>query len=832
MKRLFSVMLIVSMIMSFMSVPALAEEDSQETPDNSPTVSNWPLLEGSKSADLLDRDENSYKVTVQVPGGEGEKKHDAVILMVDGSYSMDSEWNKMKEAIMLIGDTVLNGSGTTKMSMMAFGMSPNVVLENVKSVEELAAELPALPGGLLYGRSSTNCHAAFMGLRDYVAELRAKEGNTLNNVYVLFMSDGQVNQHAKEIDWNYYAMNINPAMAGGAHTCEMDYICAGMVDPSAEAITAFGEDLAAVQAYFDASVEGIDTFYEAGGTKNEFKSYTATITALTNQKNEKEAAITENADLTAAAEAELEGLLATVPEGEDPELNADVIAKRAEIADLQAKAAGYQDELNVINAKLNGLIAYRDNTSAYEAIQNSPSEAEGLSKAQYYVHLVWEHFYEATDFDPAVKYPIHVMETGFLQYQDSLNGNYHIEDCFYYAAMGGAPIGNSGDLAARELAAQEAALLAAEVDGLDMIRYYPQTARNKWMEGIEGATFTESNGISNLTAALGEVLKSLEQTPYNDVVVTDYMSKWVNLRPETIQIADRNGNTVAAFDAENSDVENGIYKYAWIGTPLCAEKDPIVLEKVAPENYAEGGSNAEGNTSGDIYKITWNVKDGPLYRADSYRLEYEVTVDEEESGFQYNKDYPANGNTGLKYTDENGKTKQNDIAVPDVEVPRVIIIPDDPDYYTVTVNYIDKETGEKIAESYTSDLLIEYTQYDVNDKNAITVDGYTYDSTSGDALSGMLDGNKVINVYYIKNVVSEEVPEEPPLVDVGDSKTPLGDVEIEDSDVPLTGMEEEDVPLTDVPKTSDSSNLMLWMMMALLSAAALVGIRIAERKER
>lgn len=77
-----------------------------------------------------------------------------------------------------------------------------------------------------------------------------------------------------------------------------------------------------------------------------------------------------------------------------------------------------------------------------------------------------------------------------------------------------------------------------------------------------------------------------------------------------------------------------------------------------------------------------------------------------------------------------------------------------------------------------------------------------------------------------------DTPEEPPLVEVEDPEPPLGEIEVEDPDVPLAEIEEPEVPLTDVPKTSDSSNMMLWMMMALLSAAALVGIRIAERKER
>ena len=65
--------------------------------------------------------------------------------------------------------------------------------------------------------------------------------------------------------------------------------------------------------------------------------------------------------------------------------------------------------------------------------------------------------------------------------------------------------------------------------------------------------------------------------------------------------------------------------------------------------------------------------------------------------------------------------------------------------------------------------------------------------------------------------------------------------EVPEEEIPLPGpeepqkpeeSEEPEVPLTDVPKTSDSSNMMLWMMMALLSAAALVGIQIGDRKER
>ena len=46
-------------------------------------------------------------------------------------------------------------------------------------VAELKNALPELPGGLLYGRSSTNCEAGFTGIERYVDA----HDNTLNKVY-------------------------------------------------------------------------------------------------------------------------------------------------------------------------------------------------------------------------------------------------------------------------------------------------------------------------------------------------------------------------------------------------------------------------------------------------------------------------------------------------------------------------------------------------------------------------------------------------------------------------------------------------------------------------
>ena len=70
--------------------------------------------------------------------------------------------------------------------------------------------------------------------------------------------------------------------------------------------------------------------------------------------------------------------------------------------------------------------------------------------------------------------------------------------------------------------------------------------------GHEKSDLILSSGIAGLVEALQETLTVLSKTPFNDVVVTDYMSKWVILDPATIRVVDGNGNLIAMFDEENS----------------------------------------------------------------------------------------------------------------------------------------------------------------------------------------------------------------------------------------------------------------------------------------
>ena len=131
-------------------------------------------------------------------------------------------------------------------------------------------------------------------------------------------------------------------------------------------------------------------------------------------------------------------------------------------------------------------------------------------------------------------------------------------------------------------------------------------------------------------------------------------------------------------------------------------------------------------------------------------------------------------------------------------------------YYTVTVNYYDKDSGEVIHTAYTTTQR-EYTAYDVTAQDKIAITGYTYVETTGDALTGTLNGNKVINVYYTKDSS----------IDDGNTPTDPG-TDIGDDDVPVTPAKP--------PKTGDSMGL--WIAAAMVSGMGLIWLSLSGRKRK
>jgi len=538
---------------------------------------------GLKSDERIDDATNRYLVEVEVPGVDGEKTHDEVIVMVDGSYSMDEEWEDMKKAIMLIGETVLNGSGTTQLTLMSFGISPNVVLEHVTSVEQLAATLPAKPGGLLYGRSATNCDGAFEGIESYIAE----HDDTLKDAFVIYLSDGGVNLNSQPVDWIAVAGQLSAADALAVQKDEFNYVVLGNNTISEASKTVYGDNLETMLAQWKF-----------------------------------------------------------------------VFDQEAVLGDLDAKMKALDPaspEYAAVKAEFDAALAASNEAAKYvQDLWNTVGE-DGKTNAQKWVVEVYKDFYAAAGLTEGEAYPVYVAEYAYVDYQKA--NNLRLNNTFYYV-LGLSGIAHDNVNGVKGYYAGQQAAVTAQNAGIETmyIVRYGYDHRSGWMTNVPNTEFIQSENVASLCDVLAASLTDLAKTPFNDVVVTDYMSKWVNLVDGTLRVIDnRTGETVW------SQAEGWL-----VDERPTAKEVPVVVELIDESGYEAGGADVVGNTSGDIYKLTWYVKDGALLRADTYSLQYEVTVDTTETGFQYDYNYPANGNTDLHYTDENGDEHSDPIKVPDV----------------------------------------------------------------------------------------------------------------------------------------------------------------------
>lgn len=136
-----------------------------------------------------------------------------------------------------------------------------------------------------------------------------------------------------------------------------------------------------------------------------------------------------------------------------------------------------------------------------------------------------------------------------------------------------------------------------------------------------------------------------------------------------------------------------------------------------------------------------------------------------------------------------------------------VVVPDI-NYTSVTVNYLDKETGDSIASAYRK-TVVEGASYDVAAQTAVEIDGYQLDSVSGEVAGRAYDA-VVINVYY--SAVSEVIDE---------PDTPLA---------PTPGEEigDEDVPLIDAPQTGEDTSV---AVVSILSVALIGGLYLLLKRK-
>ncbi|MBE6590578.1 MAG: Cna B-type domain-containing protein [Ruminococcaceae bacterium] len=565
-KNLLSLVLALTMLIG-VAAPAVFADD------------NTGIIVGVNESDLkCDKTteklgNNKFQVSVKVPGGDDIKIHDEVIVMVDGSYSVDEEWAAMRDAIIEVGNAFLDGTGNTQLTLMAFGMSPTVVEGHVKSVEELTEILSQYQGNLLYGRSATNCAGGFDGITNYIKA----HDDTLGDSFVIYVTDGGVNVNNKSVVWFDYVNNLSASYAATAAEIELSNIVDG-VNASDSFKKLFGDDLEDLKALYTKYVDSI-------------------------------------------------------------------------VLNDKGKVQSYDKE------------AY----NAVKAYFNAKSE-NGKTQAQLWAIDVFESVFEFAGLDKKDSHTIYTVEKAFVDYR--LANNTRCDDAFYYTASTCSPVMGSKPI--NKQCAIDAAKITAEYAKEMFLVQYANDTRADWMKNVgeDNVHHVPAGDISNLSQSIQTSLKELVITPYNDVVVVDYMSKWVILDPETVKVVDVFGNVVAEFDPDNSpkdaDGNYSSYVYKWVGEALCAEKAPVIVDLVSESEYEAGGPEVVGNTDGPIHRIIWNIKDGPLMRNDVYKLQYEVFVNTEEPGFVYDKDLPSNGNTTAKYEDNDGGDHEVVIIVPNV----------------------------------------------------------------------------------------------------------------------------------------------------------------------
>ncbi len=146
-------------------------------------------------------------------------------------------------------------------------------------------------------------------------------------------------------------------------------------------------------------------------------------------------------------------------------------------------------------------------------------------------------------------------------------------------------------------------------------------------------------------AALENSINEISTTIYKDVVITDPMSQWVHLEPDTIAIY--NGNTK-------------IYQYGQGENAGWLIEDPLVVDESGnPKDPILLTLNEKG-----FYEITWYVKTGNLLLSDHYSMKYTVSLNEDAEGYAPGTSYPLNGPTTASYTDENGEKQTIQVPVP------------------------------------------------------------------------------------------------------------------------------------------------------------------------
>ena len=340
---------------------------------------------------------------------------------------------------------------------------------------------------------------------------------------------------------------------------------------------------------------------------------------------------------------------------------------------------------------------------------------------------------------------------------------------FYYADQVWQQIKSAG-YNAYSIATQDSSAGAGNADDSYYFMNYLNGGRNLDFSTIRNEILYAVDAGSYVTDYMGYV-----ENDYNFDLVNDPAKIYITVGDETLEAVPLQENTYGF----GWDKENNSYNYVLTYTPA-----------------ADGEEH-----------FLWNIN-VPITNLRHVQLHYTVKLMNPKTEAGTYGTYDANGSQGYDGLYTNSSATLYPMAT------GTEIVGDGQDflkptvsyqisYYTVTVNFVD-EDGNIVAPAYTSDSLKEGSAYDVTAQAAPAIQGYTYKVTTGDALTGTLDGNKVITVVYTKDTVDPIKPDP---------------------------VKPEPTKPADTPNTGDSSHMFLWLGLAVVSGGAVIGVVIANKKK-
>jgi len=407
---------------------------------------------------------------------------------------------------------------------------------------------------------------------------------------------------------------------------------------------------------------------------------------------------------------------------------------------------------------------------------------------------------------------------------------------FYYADQVWQQIKSAG-YNAYSIATQDSSAGAGNADDSYYFMNYLNGGRNLDFSTIRNEILYAVDAGSYVTDYMGYV-----ENDYNFDLVNDPAKIYITVGDETLEAVPLQENTYGF----GWDKENNSYNYVLTYTPA-----------------ADGEEH-----------FLWNIN-VPITNLRHVQLHYTVKLMNPKTEAGTYGTYDANGSQGYDGLYTNSSATLYPMAT------GTEIVGDGQDflkptvsyqisYYTVTVNFVD-EDGNIVAPAYTSDSLKEGSAYDVTAQAAPAIQGYTYKVTTGDALTGTLDGNKVITVVYTKdnyytvtvNFVDEDGNTVAPSLKEGSAydvtaqaapaiqgytyKVTTGDaltgtldgnkvitvVYTKDTVDPIKPdpVKPEPTKPADTPNTGDSSHMFLWLGLAVVSGGAVIGVVIANKKK-